>query len=130
MSMGMLEAIHNGKTGFIRKNSVFLPFHFELISVWVGKEMSLIAAPDQYVDFCSGENQVGIRSGTTYTNLVFRQHKDLVKEFGHYKGHIVLCCAELGADIFDPAQRHFIKIGFRDDTNQIVIEVIEDPFDL
>ena len=130
MSTSMLETIKAGKSGFVRKNSIFLPFHFELISVWVGKEMSLLASPDQYVDFCSCEGEVGIRTGETYTNLTFRQHKDLVKEFGHYKGHVVLNCAEKGADIFAKDQRHFVKLGFLDDSETVTIELIDDPFDL
>ena len=130
MSKSMVEAIKAGQTGFVRKNSVFLPFHFELISVWVGKEMSLLASPDQYVDFCSCEGEVGIRTGESYTNLTFRQHKDLVKEFGHYKGHVILNCSEKGADIFKEDQRHFVKLGFKEGKDEVWMELIDDPFDL
>lgn len=130
MSKSLVEAIKAGKTGFVRKNSVYVPFHFELISVWLGKEMSLLASPDHYVDFGSFDSDVSIRTGETYTNLIFRQHKDLMKELGHYKGHLVLNVTEKGADIFQADQRHFVRMRFLDDSDVVSMELIDDPFDL
>lgn len=130
MAQKMVEALKAGATGLVFRNSVFLPFHFELISVWIGKEMSLLAAPEHYVDFCGCNGDVGIRTGETYTNLIFRQHKDLVKEFGRYKGHVILKCAEKGADIFQEDQRHFVKLGFKEGQVEVSMELINDPFDL
>jgi hypothetical protein len=130
MARSIKSAIDNKQQGFVVLNSVFLPFHFELISAWIGKEMSLLAKPDMQVDFCQERGSVGVREGETYTNLVFRDHKDLKKEFGHYKGHIVLTVTEKGADIFNPENRHFLQLGFHDDTNTVFIELIDDPFEL
>lgn len=130
MAQTMVETIKSGATGLVYKNSVFLPFHFELLSIWVGKEMSLLASPEHYVDFCGCDGDVGIRTGETYTNLIFRQYKDLVKDFSRNRGHVILKCTEKGADIFNKANRHFVKIGFEEDPIRVSMELIDDPFDL
>ncbi len=116
--------------GFVRQNSIYLPLHFELISAWVGKEMSMVAKPDRLVDFCLPQHAVGIREGKSYTNLVFRDHKDLRREFGHYKGHVILSVWEKDADIFNPEGHHYLKLGFHVDSDKVFIELIDDPFDL
>lgn len=130
MARKMVETINAGSTGLVFKNSVFLPFHFELISVWVGKEMSFLASPEHYVDFCGCDGDVGIRTGETYTNLIFREYKDLVHEFSKNRGHVVLYCTEKGADLFQKDARHYVKIGFEENSRQTSLELIDDPFDL
>jgi hypothetical protein len=130
MTRTVKEAMANKAQGFARHNSVFLPCHFELISIWIGKEMSLLSRPDHLVDFCKPGGAIGIREGSSYTNLVFRDHKELNKEFGHYKGHIVLHITEKGGDVFDLEQRHYLRLGFRDDSDGVFIELIDDPFKL
>lgn len=130
MSKTIRSAIESEAKGFVLQNSVYLPCHFELISAWVGKEMSLLARPELLVDFTGEKPDVGLREGESYTNLVFRHHKDLSKEFGHYKGHIILSVTEKGADIFSDEQRHYLKLGFHDDTDQVYMELIDDPFKL
>lgn len=124
------KSIELGTKGFLVKNSVFLPFHLELISVWIGKDMSLVSKPDLFTDFSEKKGDVLVREGATYTNLVFGNHKELKKEYGHYKGHIILHGAEKGADIFKKEDLHFIKLSFHDDTNNVYMELIDDPFDL
>ncbi len=42
-----IAAVRNGEKGFVIKNSVFLPFHCKGITIWIGKEMSLLSTPDQ-----------------------------------------------------------------------------------
>jgi hypothetical protein len=130
MSYKIKEAIDKGINGFLIKDSIFLPFHMELISIWIGKDMSLVARPDVLTNFGSRKSDVVIREGDSYTNLIFIHHKELKKEYGHYKGHIILHAAEKGADIFDPAQRHYIKLSFHDDTDNVYLELIDDPFEL
>jgi len=130
MPRSIQSAIDTHLKGFVRFNSVFLPCHFELLSVWVGKEMSLLAKPDVLVDFVGEKAHVGIREGTSFTNLVFRQHKELNRELGRYKGHVVLQVVEKGGDVFDPAARHFLKLGFHDDEDEVSLELIDDPFNL
>ena len=130
MSKLIRAAIDAKKNGLLVKNSVFLPFHCELISVWIGKDMSLVARPDVITDFNHAKSEIFIREGEYYTNLVFTHHKDLKKEYGHYKGHVILTCTEKGADIFDPDQRHFVKLSFHDDTDTVYMELIDDPLSL
>ena len=130
MSKTIRQAIEAGDNGFLIKNSIFLPFHIELISIWIGKDMSLLSKPDIITDFCDKNCDIQIREGDSYTNLVFKRHKELKKEYGHYKGHIILYGAEKGANIFDEERRHYIKLSFHDDTNNVYMELIDDPFDL
>lgn len=124
---GFVQAIKDGEKGMIFRNSVFLPFHLELFSVWIGKEMSLLAVPDLLTDFCQGNDQIAVREGEQYTNIVFRKGGDIRKELGRSKGHIILHAAEKGSDIFNEENRHYIKICF---TNRHVIEfeMVDDPF--
>jgi hypothetical protein len=122
-------AINNGEHGFFVKNSVFLPFHCEIISIWIGKEMSLISTPDVITDM--GDHSVlSIREGECYTNLVFRKWNDLSKELGHHKGHIILHAVEKGIDIFCKENHHYIRIGFHDHTKELSLEVVDNPFNL
>ena len=123
------DTLDNKHKGFVRLNSIYLPFHFELISVWVGKEMSLLDVPEQIADFAPG-SEVAIREGEHYTNIILRKHKNLRREYGHYRGHVVLCCAEKGSDIFNPDNRYFLKLSFRDDSDEVTIEKVTDPFKL
>jgi hypothetical protein len=124
------QAVEAGETGFLIKNSIFLPFHIELLSVWIGKDMSLISKPDILTDFSDQKGDIHIREGESYTNLIFVHHKELKKEYGHYKGHIILYGTEKNADIFDKERRHYVKLSFHDDTNNVYMELIDDPFDL
>ncbi len=123
------DAVRNGEKGFVVKNAVFLPFHCEIISIWIGKEMSLLAAPELIVDL-SESDLLAVREGDSYTNIVFRKWNDLSKELGHHKGHIILKAAEKGADIFKSENIHYIRIGFPDHQKEIVFEIIDDPYDL
>ncbi len=122
-----LESIDKGEKGFVLENSVYLPFHCEMISIWIGKEMSFLASPDKIVDI-GDTATLGIREGETYTNLVFRKWKDLYKEIGHHKGHIIIHAAEKGADVFRSQNLHYIRIGFIDNKRDIAFEIIDDPF--
>jgi len=124
-----IAAINNGEEGFYVHNSVFLPFHCEIISIWIGKEMSLLSVPDLIADLTDAET-IGIREGASYTNVVFRKRGDLVRELGHHKGHIIIHAAEKGADIFKSENRRYIKIRFRDHQKELMFEIIDDPFDL
>ncbi len=124
-----VDAIGKKEMGFAVKNSVFLPFHLEMISIWIGKEMSLLAVPELMVDFCNTPD-IGIREGKSYTNLVFRKWKNFQHELGHQKGHIIILAAEKGADLFDRQNLHYIRISFRDDRKELEFELIDNPFDL
>lgn len=124
---GFVQAIQEGEKGMVFRNSIFLPFHFELLSVWIGKEMSLLAVPDLLTDFCEGNSELAVREGEQYTNLVFRKSGDLRKELGRCKGHIILHATEKGADIFKEENRHYIKICFANKHN-LELELEEDPF--
>ena len=130
MAKTVRAAIEAGDKGLLIKNSVFLPFHFELLSVWVGMDMSFLSKPDLITDFSSKKAEIFIREGESYTNLLFSHHKELNVEYGHAKGHIILYATEKGADIFDPARRHYIKLSFNHDSDAIDLELIDDPFEL
>lgn len=130
MSKSIHQATEKKETGFLIKNSIFLPFHFELLSIWIGKDMSLVSKPDLLTDFSDRNGDVHIRESESFTNLIFVAHKDLKREYGHYKGHIILYCTEKGADIFDSNNRHYVKLSFHDDTNKVYMELIDDPFEL
>ena len=130
MSKTIRQAIDEQEKGFLIKNSIFLPFQLELLSVWIGKDMSRLSTPDVITDFNYPKGDIHIREGESYTNLVFVRHKELKKEYGHYKGHIILYGTEKGADIFQKDQRHYVKLSFHDDTNSVYMELIDDPFDL
>ncbi|NTV93392.1 MAG: hypothetical protein HGA72_09080 [Chlorobiaceae bacterium] len=124
-----VQAIQNEEQGFVIKNSVFLPFHCEILSIWIGKEMSLLSSPDLVTDLADTEI-IGIREGETYTNLVFRKWGDLAKELGNHKGHIILRAAEKGSDIFKIENLHYIRIRFNDSKRDISFEIIDDPYNL
>ena len=57
-----IAAVRNGEKGFVIKNSVFLPFHCEILTIWIGKEMPLLSTPDQITDLCESE-LIGVRVG-------------------------------------------------------------------
>jgi hypothetical protein len=124
-----IAAINAEEKGFVIKNSVFLPFHCEIITIWIGKEMSLLSTPDLITDLTDAE-VLGVREGDFYTNLVFRKWSDLAKELGHHKGHIILRAAEKGADIFKVENLHYIRIGFQDHKKELSLEIIDNPYDL
>lgn len=124
-----LNAISNGEEGFFTKNSLYLPFHCEIISIWIGKEMSLLASPELITDLMDSE-VLAIREGDFYTNLVFRKWSDFAKELCHNKGHIILRAAEKGADIFRSDNLHYIRIVFHDHKKEISFEIIDNPRDL
>ncbi len=124
---GFVNAIQEGVTGMLFRNSLFVPFHLELLTVWVGKEMSLLAVPDLITDLTEGNGAVALREGDTYTNLVFRKSGDMRKELGHEKGHIILHAAEKGCDIFDKDNLHYIKVHFSN-KHLVTFELIEDPY--
>jgi hypothetical protein len=127
---GFIVSIADGKKGLVFGNSVFLPFHLELISVWIGKEMSLLSAPDIVVDLCDDNDDVAVREGCTYTNLVFRKYRDLARDLGNDKCHIVLYAAEKGSDIFPAENRHYIRLEFQLRSKEISLDIIDDPFTL
>lgn len=122
-------AARNGETGFAIGNSVFVPFHCDIISIWIGKEMSLLSVPDLITDLADTET-IGIREGASFTNLVFRKWGDLSKELGNHKGHIILHAVEKGEDIFKSENRHYIRMGFHDHDRELFIKIVNDPFDL
>ncbi len=124
-----IAAINAEEKGFVIKNSVFLPFHCEIITIWIGKEMSLLSTPDLITDLTDAE-VLGVREGDFYTNLVFRKWSDLAKELGHHKGHIILRAAEKGADIFKVENLHYVRIGFLDHKKELSLEIIDNPYDL
>ncbi|HWQ25575.1 MAG TPA: hypothetical protein VN367_02225 [Chlorobaculum sp.] len=125
-----IEVIREGRTGLVFANSLFLPFHFELISIWIGKEMSLLAKPEIIVDLGENSQDVVLREGATYTNIVLRRYRDLAHEFGNGKGHVILYAAEKGSDIFRPENRHYIRISLQKPHKEITFELIEDPYQL
>jgi hypothetical protein len=124
-----IDAINAEEKGFVIKNSVFLPFHCEIITIWLGKEMSLLSTPNLITDLTDGE-VLGVREGEFYTNLVFRKWSDLRKELGHHKGHIILRAAEKGVDIFRLENLHYIRISFHDHLKNLSFEIIDNPYDL
>ncbi len=130
MNKTIHQVVESKASGFLIKNSIFLPFHFELLSIWIGKDMSMVSKPDLLTDFSEHNGDVHIRESESYTNLIFVAHKDLKREYGHYKGHIILYCTEKGANIFDEDQRHYVKLSFHDDSNAVYMELKDDPFDL
>ncbi len=130
MSKTIKSVIDAKQTGFLIKNSIFLPFHLELLSVWIGKDMSLLSKPDLITDFSYKKGEIFIREGESYTNLIFVNHGDLRREYGNYKGHVILYCTEKGDDIFDETRRHYIKLSVHDDTNAVFMELVDDPFEL
>lgn len=124
-----VDAIRKKERGYITGNSVYLPFHCEIIRIWIGKEMSLLSTPEVIVDFCDA-GDIGMREGRFYTNLVFRKWRDLQRELGHHKGHIIINAAEKGADLFRSENLHYIRISFKDDRKELEFELIDNPFDL
>jgi hypothetical protein len=53
-------ALSKGEEGFAVHDSVYLSFHCEIISIRIGKEMSLLSVPDLIID--PGDPEViGIR---------------------------------------------------------------------
>ncbi|MDP8306044.1 MAG: hypothetical protein RAO75_06020 [Candidatus Chlorobium antarcticum] len=124
-----INAAKNGETGFVIRNSLFLPFHCELLSIWIGKEMSLLSAPDLITDIANPDI-LGVREVESFTNLVFRKWGDLAKELGHEKGHIILHAAEKGADVFVSGNLHYIRIAFCNRQKEVCFEIIDNPYEL
>jgi|FLOH01.1.fsa_nt_gi hypothetical protein len=130
MSLSFIDAIQHSKHGLVKKNTLFLPFHMELMYIWIGKDMSLLSIPDIITDFYSLKAEINVHEDEKYTQIVFLKHSNLHREFDHYKGHIIFHCAEKGADIFLKENRHFIKISFHGDTETIFFELIDNPLNL
>lgn len=122
------DSIRAGEKGFYIRNSVFFPFHFELLSIWLGKEMSLLSAPEIITDI-TNEDLLAVREGAYYTNIVFRKWGDLGKELGNHKGHIILHVAEKNADPFLQENCCYIKVCFRDmkTLREVEFEIVDDP---
>jgi hypothetical protein len=55
-----VEATGRKEKGLVIMNSIFLPFHCEIISIWLGKEMSRLSVPELIVDFCD-HGDIGVR---------------------------------------------------------------------
>lgn len=123
------DSVRKGEKGFYIRNSVFFPFHFELISIWVGKEMSLLSSPEIITDLADSD-ELAVREGESFTNLVFRKWNDLGRELGHHNGHMILYAAEKGSDIFNPENRHYIRVSFPEKQKETSFVIIDDPFDL
>lgn len=124
-----VEAIGRKEKGLVIMNSIFLPFHCEIISIWIGKEMSLLSVPELIVDFCD-HGDIGVREGHSYTNLVFRKWKDLQREIGNHKGHVIIHAAEKDADLFRSENLHYIRMSFKDNRKEVELEIIDNLFDL
>ncbi len=124
-----ITAIQGGAAGLVIRNSLFLPFHCEIISIWIGKDLSFVAAPDLITDLGDAE-AIWIREGVSYTNLVFRKWDDLQRELGHHKGHVILHVAEKGEDIFCAGNLHYIRASFREHLREVTLEIVDDPFRL
>ena len=65
-----------------------------------------------------------------YTNLLFRNWNDLLKELAHQIGHIILRVAEKGSDILKSKSIHDIRIGFPDHQKEIFFEFIDGSYDV
>lgn len=127
---GFVDAIRQGRRGLVFENSMFLPFRLDILHIWIGKEMSLLSSPEVIVDLCEGNGQIALRESDTWTNVVLHRYRDLVREFGDGKGHVVLYAVEKGADPFVPGNRHYIRIAFGIQEKEISFEIIDDPFQL
>jgi hypothetical protein len=127
---GFIDAIRQGRKGLVFGNSLFLPFRLDLMSIWVGKEMSLLSSPEVILDLCEGSRDVGIREEDGWTNIVLRRHGDLARDLGNGKGHVILYGAEKGADLFMQDQRHYIRVSIPAKGKETSFEVVDDPFKL
>ena len=127
---GFFEAITQGRRGLVFGNSLYLPFQLDILTIWVGKEMSMISSPQVIVDLCPGSEDVALRENENWTNIVFRGHGDLVREFGNGKGHVILYAVEKGHDPFVQEHRHYIRVSFAMHAKEISLELIDDPFQL
>jgi hypothetical protein len=127
---GFIEVIDKGGKGLVFGNSIYLPFRLDLLSLWVGKEMSLISSPEVIVDLCDGNGEVALREGDSWTNIVLRGYRDLAREFGNGKGHVTLYATEKGADLFEHSHRRYIRITFTTHEKELLLEIIDDPFQL
>jgi hypothetical protein len=124
---GCIQVIEQGTRGFYIRNSLYLPFHCEILSIWVGREMSFIAAPELLCDMMDSE-VLALREGDRYTNLVFRKWGDMAKELGNNKGHVILFAAEKGSDLFQAEQRFYIRITFELEPRELSFELLDNPF--
>jgi len=127
---GFFEAIAQGRKGLVFGNSLYLPFQLDLLTIWVGKEMSMISSPQVIVDLCPGSGDVAIREEGNWTNIVLRGHGDLVRELGNGKGHVILYAVEKGRDPFVQEHRHYVRVSFTMHTKEISLEIIDDPLQL
>ncbi|NTU92623.1 MAG: hypothetical protein HGB29_03945 [Chlorobiaceae bacterium] len=127
---GFIDAIDKGAQGLVFGNSMFLPFRLDLLSIWAGKEMSFLSSPEVIVDLCEGNGEVAVREGASWTNIVLRRYRDLAREFGNGKGHVLLYAVEKANDLFVQEHRHYIRIVFSAHEKEISFELIDDPFQL
>jgi hypothetical protein len=127
---GFVDTIRQGRKGLVFGNSLYLPFRLDLMSIWVGKEMSLLSSPEVIFDLCEGSRDVAIREEDAWTNIVLRRHGDLGRDLGNGKGHVILYATEKGGDLFIQEQRHYVRVSFATQGKELSFEIIDDPFRL
>jgi len=127
--MKIREAIAEEKHGLVYGNKILLPFRVYLLGIWIGRDLSFLHSPDKYVDFLQNAKHIGYSEHESFTEIVFREHHELSKEFGKHKGHITLFCCEKGDDPFVLANHMYIRLHFRDDTNTVTLEISDEEID-
>ena len=127
--MKIREALAKEKYGLVYGNKVLLPFKMYLLGIWIGYDMSFLSSPDKYVDFLPNSRHIGYGEHEAFTEIVFREYHDLSKEFGKHKGHVTLFCCEKGSDPFTPADRLYVRLHFRDDSNIVKLEISDEEID-
>ena len=127
--MTIREALAETKQGFVYGNKILLPFRMHLLGIWIGHDMSFISSPDKYVDFLPGSREIGYKEYDSFTEIVFRKHHNLSKEFGKHKGHVTLFCCESKSDPFTTSDHLYVKLCFRDDTNGVKLQLSDEETD-
>lgn len=119
------EALKAGKKAYTVGHRLILPFHCEFISMTIGLSLSTLSSPDVITDFSMTDKQVTLEEGDYFTDVYFSDYRNLSKEFGRHKGHIILVCCELHDDLFNEANHIRLKLAFRDDSRFVSIKKAE-----
>jgi len=77
-------------------------------------------------DFSPESESVAVVEHETRMDIYFKGSKSLQKELGHWRGKLVMCCCEKGADLFDASCHINLVLTFRDDSPRVKIEREQD----
>jgi hypothetical protein len=106
------EALEQNLHGYTIGRRLSLPFHADLISIIVGKQISHFGGPDVITDFSPSQNEVLAVVHENRTDLYFEKYSSLQSELGHWKGTLIITCCGDSDDLFDETKHRRLVFTF------------------